>query len=104
MVISSIVDVSTSGDSILLSVDEANKARIHAVLVSVADDLTGEIALKVGSTLIGKMRNPVVGGNHLLFIGTSNYFYQGNLGEDVIINGPGNTTNFTVTLIYKLTN
>ena len=104
MVISSISDVAISGDSTILSVDDDKKVRLHAALVSVEGDMTGTVILKCGASIIGKLRNPVVGGNHLLFIGTSNYYFQGNQGEDIIVTGDGATTNFNVTLIYKIQN
>lgn len=102
MVLSKIIDITADGDTTILSVEDDTRVRLHAALVSVEGDVTGTILLKAGSTVIGKIRNPFKGYNHLLLIGTSNYFYQGDNGEDLIINGGGATTNFTITLIYKI--
>ncbi len=98
--LAAVVDATTdSGDHTIVTVAATDTIKVYKVFYSPDADVTGTPVLKVGSTEIGKLRNPIVGGNHLLFNGST--YYQGALGEDLILN-TGTTEDATVTAIYEV--
>ena len=95
-----VVDATTdSGDHTIVTVAAAQKIKVYKVFASPDADVTGDVVLKVGSTEIGKLRDPIVGGNHIIFSGAS--YCQGAAGEDLVLN-TGSSTDITVTAIYEL--
>lgn len=95
-----VVDATTdSGDHTIVTVAATETIKVYKVLYSPDADVTGTPVLKVGSTEIGKLRNPIAGGNHIMFSG--NTYYQGALGEDLVLN-TGTTEDATVTATYEV--
>lgn len=95
-----VVDATTdSGDHTIVTVAATDTIKVYKVFISPDADVTGDVTLKVGSTTIGKIRDPIVGGNHAIFSGAT--YYQGAIGEDLVL-GTGSATDITVTAIYEV--
>ena len=95
-----VIDATTdSGDHNIVVASATQTLKIYKVFISPDADVTGDVTLKVGSTTIGKIRDPIVGGNHIIFSGAT--YYQGALGEDLVL-GTGSATDITVTSVYEV--
>lgn len=95
-----VVDASTdSGDHNIVVASATQTLKVYKVFISPDADVAGDVTLKIGSTTIGKIRDPLAGGNHIMFSGAT--YYQGALGEDLVL-GTGSATDITVTAIYEV--
>lgn len=92
-------DASSSGDNTLITVGSSQRLALKRAAVNVASDITGNVLLKVGSTTVGKIQNPIVGGNHNLLVNSPAEVFP--LGDNLVANLPG-TTATTWTITYLL--
>lgn len=79
-------DKADSGDTTVVTVAAGDIVKVYGISISADATLTGTVHAEVGSTQITvKARKLITGGAHWIFPITGSY-YQGALGEDVIIN------------------
>jgi hypothetical protein len=80
--------VAAAGDTTVVSVGASETLRLMRVDFKPDEDITGPINIQVGSTTVYAIQNALadnVYGENLI-----PNFYQGALGEDLVINTPGN--------------
>ena len=99
-VLSAVLEDDTSGDRTLLAVDSDKQVRIFRVSYTPDSDVTADVQIEVGSTPIHRVSNPKAGMEYGLNL--TPHFILGALGEDVIVNFVGDTTNAQMNLLYEL--
>lgn len=82
---------SSTGDNTVLSVATGTILQLRKLTVNVDADVTGNIVLKVGSTVLNEAQNLIGGGNHVLFDAGESYT-EGGSGDDLVINLPASVT------------
>ncbi len=93
-------DASSSGNNTLVTVGVAQYLILKKIKLTVESDIVGAVKILMGSTEVGKVRNPIVGGNHIL-VSNGEEGERFPLDDDLIVNLP-DTTAVTVTASYVL--
>lgn len=102
-------DSSSSGDNTIITTITGKRQKVYRATISVESDITGAVLLKVGSTTIGKIRNPITGGPLVIFKDQysrdehgriKENYYQGADGENIVLNLP-DTTAVTLNLTHE---
>ena len=91
---------SSSGNNTLISVSATQYLIVKQLRVSPEATITGEVKLLVGTTELGGVRNPVIGGGHTV-VDNGDDGEKFPSGDDLIVNLP-DTTAVTVTATYVL--
>jgi len=99
-VLSAVLEDDTSGDRTLLAVAATKQVRIFRVSYTPDANVTADVQIEVGSTAIHRISNPKAGVEYGFNV--TPHFILGALGEDVIVNFVGDTTNAQMNLIYEL--
>lgn len=97
-VITRTYDASNSGNNTLVTVNSNQYLVLKKVKLTVESDITGAVKILVGTTEVGKVRNPIVGGMHpIVTNGPDEERFP--LGDNLIVNLP-DTTAVSVTATY----
>ena len=75
---------SNNGDTTIVTIGAAERMKLYKCLVSVTSDMTGEIIIKLGSTQLGGIINPRMGGQYSIMNCFPDY-ELGAAGEDLIV-------------------
>ncbi len=75
------------GDNTLVNVAATDQLKIYRAILTVNEDMVGEVVLKLAATELGGVYNPKAGGMYAMVLASPGY-EVGELGEDLILNLP----------------
>lgn len=78
---------SASGNTTIVTTTASQVIKLYKSLLSVESDITGEVQLLIGSTVVGGVRNPRAGSQYVLTSAFPDY-ELGAANEDLIVSLP----------------
>lgn len=99
-VLAAVLEDDTSGDRTLLTVAATKRVRIFRASYTPDSDVTANVIIEVGATELHRVSNPKAGAEYGFNL--TPHYIEGELGEDVIVNFVGDTTQAQMNLVYEL--
>ena len=90
-VLSFVTDINSTGPNEILSVAGKQTIQVMKVYINPSADITGDILVKLGDSVIGGMTNPIAGGNHPFVSICGGRYHQGGRGKSLSVVLPDTT-------------
>lgn len=89
--LSFVTDINSAGINEILSVSGSQVIQVMKIYINPSADITGDILVKLGGTVIGGMTNPIAGGNHPFVSFCGGKFVQGGRSKSLSVVLPDTT-------------